>query len=298
MKLTHDELRGGIERLCDASGLNLASGWVEMALAKYDAEPHIENSFAAFSADPYAKRVSPLHAHSAATVFRDRFNRDYGLLRDSKKKLVAERKWHLLASILVGEADCELVKAHHAAILGPEGSEKRAKSEKWFYNFRKSLYLHEDFVIPAVSNPAQKAELSRKYIGNFDYCSSHQPGSEPSGFYESIEAAVTLCGVYFNVVEHMLNYGKPDLAYAREFVHAVASAVSRADSKKSVEQASAIRRLHGLITKSAAVLDERMGRNAADLCEQLDSFQSVLRTKEFPGQRSPAKLRRRRRRRR
>ena len=294
MKFTPAELSIGIEGLCEAAGLDISAYSDELmrVMLEYGAPPNIRNSFEAVLEDPAAQMHPPSNVHSILNAFMNRFMADYNLKVMDKKMLVREKRRHMLLSTLLGEADVRLVeRTSGESIMGKPGSAANERFAVKFYGLRRRLFIHEDFMLPTIGETRAKRELSRKYIANFDYCSLHRP-AQASAFYDSPEAAVTLAGMYFNIVDTHLEEGRDCLRpeFLDEFVDALEDAVIKAAAKPARSSRGATNRLHGLLTKSASRLAEEMGLKAGKWYEKIQGLQNELRASSQKGAGIPGEL--------
>ncbi len=288
MDFTFPELREGVKGLCKAAMLNIKaySDDIIRALIDYDAPVGVKNAFGVVLADPSAERNRAWQIHEALRIFMHKFMADYGLwFKDGSasmdKRTVAKLRWRqALVSTLLGEVDVALIEEKGKSIRGEPGTAANERFNSKFYGLRRRLFVHEDFVLPTLHEHRAKRGMSIKYIANFGYCRDNRVEAADA-FYESLEAAVTLAGASFNIVDANLQEHSeymPD--YLDEFMESLESAVGKGGGAMTKGREGASKRLHGLLTKSSNRLFETLGLKVESQYAKILGLQRELRERE------------------
>ncbi len=201
MNLNRGKAVNAIDVLCRNAGIEfgLRKHEIADAVSRWNFSHRIGDALKIVSHDPSAAHHPAIMVHETFEEARNHFNRQYGLESNKKKSIVEKQLPFMLFSILLGESDVQLADRCKEAV------EKHALSfrddlRKAFYDTRHALFVHEDFVIPKFKEePVPQVQLSRKYIGNAEYCAENTRYKNAS-YYKSATFLVSLAGAYTNSV--------------------------------------------------------------------------------------------------
>ena len=289
MEFEINALMGSIDDLCMAARMDLHAYQREIstALLSYEAPERIIGAFEAILADPAAKKHSPGLMHNALMMFMDQFMNDTGIKPMGKsrmqtnKRYLLEEKWNeLMVCTLLGEVDVALSEGSPESIMGKPKTEVRKMFLRKHYGLRRRLSVHEDFMMPTLKDQAAKRDMSLKFIANFEYCREYS-GDTAANFYDSLDAAVALAGAHYNVVEaHFELNGGEVPPHIERYLEALTDAVRRGGRLVSDSERYVSRRLHGLITRSAAVISDKLEQRGSQYGDRIIGLQHDLRRRE------------------